>query len=135
MSKRKGRKPEFTDLGVQLVGQILSGSADALAQFMNWRSEDRKQLPQYMSGPELRPLWEARERLPDDVVELIEPWCAEDGVRRKQNSVEAKRRKAEERLAQQEEAAAAEDSAAAWEAAAPAEAERADAMPHPEPAP
>jgi hypothetical protein len=107
MTKRKGRKPEFTELGVRLVGEILSGNADAVAQFVSWRSADHKQLVQYMSGPELRPLWEARERLPDDLVAFIEPWCSDDGVRRKQNSVEAKRRKREERLALQEEADAA----------------------------
>jgi hypothetical protein len=131
MSKRKGRKPEFTALGVRLVGEILSGSSDAMAEFINWRSADHKQLLQYMSLPELRPLWEARDRLPDDLVEFIEPWCADDGVRRKQNSVEAKRRKAEERLAQEEEAAADADNAVggmadlAWEEAAPEPAEAA----------
>jgi hypothetical protein len=125
MSKRKGRKPEFTALGVRLVAEILGGSEEAVAEFINWRSPDRKQYPQYMSGPELRPLWEARERLPDELVSFIETWCSDDGVRRKQNSVEAKRRKAEERLAlQEEEAAAAEaEEDQAWDAAAPAPAE------------
>jgi hypothetical protein len=119
MVKRKGRKPEFTELGVRLVGEILNGNADAMAEFINWRSADHKQLVQYMSAAEMRPLWEARERLPDDLVAFIEPWCSDDGVRRKQNSVEAKRRKKEERLAMQE-----EEEAARWaaeEAQTPAE--------------
>ncbi len=125
MTRRKGRKPEFTALGIRLVGEILSGNPDTMSEFMSWRSADHKQLLQYMSGPELRPLWEARERLPDELVAFIEPWCSDDGVRRKQNSVEAKRRKAEERLAQQEEEAAAAEAEEdqAWDAAAPADAD------------
>jgi hypothetical protein len=111
MLTRMGRKPDYTELGTQLVEEILSGSEEAVAEFINWRSPDRKQYPQYMSGPELAPLWEARARLSADLVRFIEPWCSEDGVRRRQNSVEAKRRKAEQLQALRERATAADSMA------------------------